>query len=144
MAGEGIVVGVDGSPSSVEALRWALGQASLTGDAVEAVCAWSQKYSYGGFPIAAMEDWEKGAETALDNVLSSFPADQVERVGRRVVRGHPVTVLLECAADARLLVVGSRGHGGFTGMLLGSVSQHVASHAGCPVVIVRPPAETDA
>jgi nucleotide-binding universal stress UspA family protein len=60
-------------------------------------------------------------------------------VSQRAVMGHPAKVLLDAAADAALLVVGSRGRGGFTGMLLGSVSQHVIARAACPVVVVREP-----
>jgi nucleotide-binding universal stress UspA family protein len=132
-----IVVGVDGSPSSLDALRWALGQARLDGGTVEAVTAWSAPSALGGYPISAEEDWEKDGEQALDTALSEVGDAEVDGVGRFVLPGHPAAVLLDRAAGADLLVVGNRGHGGFTGMLLGSVTQHVVAHAPCPVVVVR-------
>jgi nucleotide-binding universal stress UspA family protein len=132
-----IVVGVDGSSASLDALRWALAQARLAGDAIDAVLAWRPPAAYGGYPVIAEEDWQANAEEVLDTALSEVPEAADARMVRHVVQGHPVDVLLERAAGADLLVVGSRGLGGFSGMLLGSVSQHVVAHAPCPVLVVR-------
>ena len=139
-----IVVGVDGSSHSEEALRWALGQARLTGQPVEAVTSWRVPVDYGdGGAHALMAlDWEGDATSTLeDTVAKVVGSPDADRVSRRVVQGHPAKVLVDAAADAALLVVGSRGRGGFTGMLLGSVSQHVIARAACPVVVVRTPVE---
>ena len=85
-------------------------------------------------------DWEGPARSTLaDTVASVLDRPDADRVSQRVVEGHPAQVLLDAAADAALLVVGSRGRGGFTGMLLGSVSQSVVARAACPVVVVRAP-----
>jgi nucleotide-binding universal stress UspA family protein len=140
--GTRIVVGVDGSPHSEEALRWALGQARLTGRPVDAVRAWRIPVGYGveaGGPLL-LHDWEGHAAGSLRDTVASVvePAD-VDRVSQRVVKGHPAAVLLDAAVDAALLVVGNRGRGGSTGMLLGSVSRHVIARATCPVVVIRPP-----
>jgi nucleotide-binding universal stress UspA family protein len=138
-----IVVGVDGSSHSEAALRWAIGQARITGQQVEAVISWSFPADLGigaAGPLAAY-DWEGVAATTLKETVAHAvdPSDE-DRVAQRVVLGHPAKVLLDAAADADLLVIGSRGRGGFTGMLLGSVSQHVIARAACPVVVVRDPA----
>ncbi len=130
-----IVVGVDGSPASAEALSWAARQARLTGAALEAVTAWTYPMTYG-FPVIANVDWEHGARTVLTDAIHAVLGDDAD-VLRRVVEGHAAQVLTEAAVGADLLVVGSRGHGGFTGLLLGSVSEHVVTHAPCPVVVVR-------
>ena len=134
-----IVVGVDGSPASLGALEWAVRQASFTGAVVEAVTAWHFPGAYGGYPIAAQTDWQSNAQTIQDIAVKEALGDEATSLVRRVAQGHPVTVLLDAAAGADLLVVGSRGHGGFTGMLLGSVSEHVVAHAPCAVVVVRSP-----
>ncbi|GAA0529203.1 universal stress protein [Saccharopolyspora subtropica] len=135
-----IVVGVDGSESSRNALRWALQQAALTGAVVHAVCAWEFPafYSWEGGPLPP-DDFEESARRSLDDAV-----DEVERetgppapIERHLTHGHAAQALLDAAADADLLVVGSRGHGSFYGALLGSVSQRCAVHAQCPVVIVR-------
>jgi nucleotide-binding universal stress UspA family protein len=139
-----IVVGVDGSSHSEKALRWALGQARLTGQPVDAVTSWSIPVAFGEAAGALMGiDWKGAATRTLENAVAKAvdPAD-ADRVSQRAVMGHPAQVLLDAAADAALLVVGSRGLGGFTGMLLGSVSQHVAARAACPVVVIRAPADT--
>ena len=134
-----IVVGVDGSPSSVQALRWALEQARITGAPVCAVCAWDLPAS--PTYVAVEEDIgyrEEGARTVLDGAIKDATGDaEALPVEREVVCGHPAKVLVDASTDAGLLVVGSRGHGGFAGLLLGSVSQHVVAHASCPVVVVR-------
>ncbi len=138
-----IVVGVDGSPASEEALRWALGQSRLTGQSVHAVYAWDYPmYSgAGGVDMVDGFDWEGDSAVILQNAVSRVLKDaDVESVVQHVLRGHAAGLLLEAAADADLLVVGSHGHGGFLGMLLGSVSQHVVAHAPCPVVVLHAPA----
>ena len=103
--GHRIVAGVDGSPSSLEALRWAVRQAELTGSTVDAVMAWQP-------PAASGLAWGVSVDDLTDY-------------------GD---------LTAKLLVVGSRGRGGFASALLGSVSQHVTYHARCPVVVIREPA----
>jgi nucleotide-binding universal stress UspA family protein len=134
-----IVVGVDGSPSSVQALRWALEQARLTGAPVCAVSAWALPASPTWLAVEEDADyWEEGARTVLDDAIKDATGDaEALPVQREVVGGHPAKVLIDASTDAGLLVVGSRGHGGFTGLLLGSVSQHVVAHASCPVVVVH-------
>jgi nucleotide-binding universal stress UspA family protein len=134
-----IVVGVDGSDSSIEALRWAVGQAKLTGASLEVMTAWEYPVSYG-WTVPWPEDFnpEKEAEDALaQTVRSEVGPDSGLEVQETVVEGHPAPALLEAAKKANLLVVGSRGHGAFAGMMLGSVSEHCASNASCPVVVVR-------
>jgi nucleotide-binding universal stress UspA family protein len=138
-----IVAGVDGSPCSVWALRWAVRQARLTGGSVEAVFAWEYPTSYGGYgwvPYGFAEgtDFEEAAEHILaDSISQATGPDDPVSVRPIVVRGNPAQVLLDAAEDADLLVVGSRGRGGFTAALLGSVAQHCVYHAGCPVVVIR-------
>jgi nucleotide-binding universal stress UspA family protein len=131
-----IVVGVDGSPASLQALRFAHRQADLTGAELHAVTTWTYPLSYDE-PVDPT-DWEANARTILDAALAeALPAAAVAGVRRHVAEGHPAGVLLGFVGEADMLVVGSRGHGGFTGMLLGSVSQHVVAHGPCPVVVVR-------
>ncbi len=131
-----IVVGVDGSDSSIDALRWAVRQAELTSCDLEAVTSWQHPIGYEADLAAEEEDWEMLAKTNLDGALAKVEAEGVE-VRRTVSQGHPAKVLTDASTDADLLVVGSRGYGGFAGMLLGSISGHVSSHAHCPVVVVR-------
>jgi nucleotide-binding universal stress UspA family protein len=142
--GPRIVAGVDGSPSSLSALRWAVRQAGLTGATVDAVIAWHYPVVVGGaFGVAPMVtaggfDVAENAEKVLTEAISSA-VDPGSGVSVRpvVVEGNPAQVLLDAADGADLLVVGSRGHGGFTEALLGSVSQHCVHHAHCPVVVIR-------
>ena len=138
-----IVVGVDGSPASLSALEWAVRQGALTGAVVEAVTAWHFPAAYGGYPIVAQTDWHANAQIIQDLAVKETLGDEASSLLRRVAQGHPVSVLLDAAAGADLLVVGSRGHGGFTGMLLGSVSEHVVAHAPCAVVVVKTPLATE-
>lgn len=135
-----IVVGVDGSESAEEALRWAVGQSRLTGQPGDAVISWSipVDFGMGGAGVIATFDRQGvAASTMQETVAKVVDAPDADRVSQRVVMGHPAQVLLGAAADAALLVVRSRGRGGFTGMLLGPVSQHVVARAACPVVVVR-------
>lgn len=134
-----IVVGVDGSPSSREALRWAVRQAALTSSVVDAIIAWHDPSSYGGYGwLIADTSYEKFAAKTLSETVDSAVAESTGVTVRQHVRaGNPAHVLLDAADGADLLVVGSHGHKGFAGMLLGSVSQHCVHHAPCPVVIIR-------
>ncbi|MHB6904440.1 universal stress protein [Streptomyces sp. DB-54] len=138
-----IVVGVDGSESSKEALRWAVRQAELTDSAVYAVTAWEYPPLYGSIgwidaPQELAGDIKGAASRALDDaVKEAVPPEQMARVRCGLAYGTPAAVLLDQARGADLLVVGSHGHGGFAGALLGSVGRHCAQHAPCPVVVVR-------
>jgi nucleotide-binding universal stress UspA family protein len=138
-----IVVGVDGSQCSKAALRWAMTQARLIDATVEAVNAWQDPvmlgYSYGWAPAVFEGDSVPTiTEKTLDETVAEVAGhlDHPVEVRTRVAQGHPAQVLLEAATGAQLLVVGSRGHGTFAGILLGSVSQHCLQHASCPVVVV--------
>jgi nucleotide-binding universal stress UspA family protein len=143
-AGAGrIVVGIDGSQPSREALRWAVAQAVLTSGRVQAVIAWSHPLS-SGLPVLAEVDWRGDARRALDVALAEVLGEGAAAVEPCAMEGHPARVLLQAAKGADLLVVGSRGHGGFAGVLLGSVSDYVVKHAPCPVVVVRPVAQPTA
>ncbi|MEW2548252.1 universal stress protein [Streptomyces sp. NPDC047002] len=132
-----VVVGVDGSPSSKEALRWAVSQAKDTGAVVEAVIAWDVPVT--GWPAAVpSRQFAAWAAGTLDETVEDVLGAEVPVTVRRAARGgHPAKVLVDAARGADLLVVGSRGHGGFAGALLGSVGLHCARHAPCPVVVVR-------
>jgi nucleotide-binding universal stress UspA family protein len=138
-----IVVGVDGSQASKAALAWAIGQAELTDATVEAVMAWEYPIAFAGVgyaPIGSVmdTDFAGNAEQVLGAAISETvdPASKV-KVSATAREGNAARILLEAVQGADLLVVGSRGHGGFTEALLGSVSQHCVHHAKCPVVIVR-------
>ncbi len=138
-----IVVGVDGSLSSQAALQWAADQAALTEAGVEAVIAWEYPALAAGFgwaPTAMItaSQYREYAEKVVADAISKVagPGAGVP-FSTRVGEGNAAQVLLDEAAEAELLVVGSRGHGTFAGAVLGSVSQRVAHHAPCPVVVVR-------
>jgi nucleotide-binding universal stress UspA family protein len=142
-----IVVGVDGSAGSRAALAWALGEAELRGATVRAVHAWTVPtvpVATAGFTPAAVRstgdatEYERMSREVLDAtvdaVVSASDADAA--VHRVLVQAPPAQALISAAVDAELLVVGSRGLGGFKELLLGSVSHQCANHAPCPVVIV--------
>jgi nucleotide-binding universal stress UspA family protein len=135
-----IVVGVDGSDPSKAALAWAIRQGRLTGATVEAVIAWELPVNYGT-PAPLMPprtDCEEVAREIVTLAIAdvSSPDEQVT-IRRKVVEGNAPRALLDASVGADLLVVGSRGHGGFVEALLGSVSQHCVHHATCPVVVIR-------
>jgi len=133
-----IVVGVDGSPSSKAALAWAIGQAGLTGAVVEAITVWDFPNTYG-YPMPVSDiDWEQFARQALGDAIAEVATDAPSvEIRKEVVEGYAAEVLVKASAGADLLVVGSRGHGGFVEALLGSTGQHAVHHAACPVVITR-------
>lgn len=132
-----IVVGVDGSPASLHALRWAITQAELTAASVQAVLTW-QTPGQVGFDIQIpVVDWAHLAQRTLEVALKEVGDGSALDVETLVRQGHPAKVLVDVSAGAQLLVVGSRGHGGFAGLLLGSVSEYVIAHASCPVLVIR-------
>ncbi len=127
------------SASSKAALGWAIRQAKLTGAVVDAVIAWRYPGAYGyPGPVGDDTDYSELAAKVVTDTIAEVagPAGPAE-IRPKVMEGNPAAVLLAASAGAELLVVGSRGHGGFVEALLGSVSQHCVHHAACPVVIIR-------
>jgi nucleotide-binding universal stress UspA family protein len=133
-----IVVGVDGSKPSEMALRWAAHLAATFDANLEAVTAWEYPPGYGWASVPP--DWNPGQD--MENVLKDtmhavFGDNPPAGLLAEVREGGAARVLLDASEDASMLVVGSRGHGGFVGLLLGSVSTNVAEHASCPVLIIH-------
>jgi len=138
-----IVVGVDGSETSSFAVRWGTREAVLRGEALRLVSVWEMPTFGSSFGAAAYSgDLVKALrETAEDNLAQALDivraiTNDVE-VTMEAVEGNAASILLDRSREADLLVVGSRGLGGFRDLLLGSVSERCANHAACPVVIVR-------
>jgi nucleotide-binding universal stress UspA family protein len=153
-----VVVGVDGSAGAKEALRWALAEGRLRKSPVRAVHAWTFGYSGGnveGYPYwggpldpytslgVDLSDLHRAAEDLLERSLADLGDETGDvEIERQVVQGAAAEVLVSAATPDDLLVVGSRGHGGFASLLLGSVSQQCVHHAACPVVVVHSPKPT--
>lgn len=139
MAQGRIVVGVDGSPDSLSALRWAADYAKATGLGVEIICAYDAAFPdpYSGTVLVQADEIERIAKESLQHIIDAAELDgiDVEAIARP---GHAPVVLLEAAKEAPLLVVGSRGHGALASMLLGSTSRAILHHPPCPVVVVPP------
>jgi nucleotide-binding universal stress UspA family protein len=139
-----IVVGIDDSAGARAALRWAIEQAKLTGSTVEAVHAYDFHVAWVDEPAMHFEEWRQEAEAQarahLNEVISDATGGGHEvPVSAVAVEGRATPTLLDASTGADLLVVGSRGRGGFAGLLLGSVSQHCAEHGRCPVVVIPTP-----
>lgn len=151
-----VLVGVDGSPGAETALRWALGEARLRGATLHVVYVWrlplyatAPEPAFAGAPPfhgALDEEFGEAMASEAQEVLNRCIAGierEAEELGVEVraeaIRGNPSHVLVGLAGDADLLVVGSRGRGGFKGLLLGSVSQQCVQHSPCPTVVVRIP-----
>jgi nucleotide-binding universal stress UspA family protein len=138
-----VVVGVDGSAESVRALGWAARYATATGARVQALLAWHYPAAAGQAPVGVAHDpvhkeTEAQQLAILDEAIGKAYSGQPGQVAEaRLGYGHPAQVLIDASREADLLVVGHRGHGAFTGMLLGSVSIHCVTGALCPVVVVR-------
>jgi nucleotide-binding universal stress UspA family protein len=136
-----IVVGTDGSPSSVGAVRWALEAATLVGAWLDVVLVWNPDIDFGWMGTPPVHGWVTDPATqghavvrsVMDRVCEEPPADTVRTF---VIEGDPVRCLLAHAAGADVLVLGDRGAGGFLGLQLGSVASACVSHAPCPVLIV--------
>ncbi len=141
-SGPAVVVGVDGSGESADALSWAARYAAATGATITVVISWHYPAA-GLVPAAPPPDGvtaqvRADMQTALDKVVADvFGTATPDKVVTKVAYGHPAMVLVDESREADLLVLGRRGHGAFTGMLLGSVSIHCVTNAECPVVVVR-------
>ena len=159
-----ILVGVDGSQGSLKALLWALGEGRARKLPVNAVFAWEYHPRWvdpglgsmlplayqpeGCVPEDEFADAANSVGKLLDAAISTAAESDPDRASgqvpltREMVQGHAAHVLLKSVSETDMLVVGSHGHGGFIGALLGSVSQHVVSHSQCPVVVVPAPQRT--
>ena len=138
MAAESLVmVGVDGSDHSLNALRWAATHAVQVGGRLQTVICWHWPATAGLAQVPTNFDPREDAGKALDEIVgkmaAEFPGLSIEQV---VVQGHPPTAMVEQSKQAQLLVVGRRGHGAIASALMGSVSAHCSAHAACPVVVV--------
>jgi nucleotide-binding universal stress UspA family protein len=137
-----IVVGVDGSPGSRKALAWAAAEAADHGSDLVVVNVWEHTLMPPAGSVSVSERYvpDSSQRTAdeLTQVIKEELGEEPPVFVQPVVKqGRPAKVLIEESANADLLVVGPRGHGGFVGLVLGSVSQHVAAYAKCSVVVVR-------
>jgi nucleotide-binding universal stress UspA family protein len=138
-----VVVGVDGSEGSRRALRYAAEEAEAHGAGLTALLAYSVPVppvtvGLGAPPLRSADTSRDDAEDLLAaTVRETLGEEPAVKVGTEVVEGSAAAALIDASQGCDLLVVGTRGHGGFAGMLLGSVSQHLAAHAGCTVAVVR-------
>jgi nucleotide-binding universal stress UspA family protein len=138
-----VVVGVDGSAESISALKWAAHYGAATGATIKPVLCWHYPAAVGTAPVgkapkAISDEVRAEMQETLDKALTeAFGTATPAHVQAEVAYGHPAVVLVDESQQADLLVVGNRGHGQFTGMLVGSVSIHCVTNAACPVVVVR-------
>jgi nucleotide-binding universal stress UspA family protein len=142
-----VVVGVDGSAGSREALQWGIVEARLREVPLRAIHAWTYAqplipsligYAYSAEYVDSTNDERQhAAERLLEHVTATLAKTHEIEIERVTAEGPAARVLIDSVGEDDLLVVGSRGHGGFSSLLLGSVSQQCAHHAPCPVVIVR-------
>ena len=137
-----IVVGVDGSAGSRRALTWAAAEAASHGSDLVVVNVWEHTLLPPAGSVSVSEHYvpdpsQRTAEDLLQVIKEELGEEPPVLVQPLVKQGRPAKVLIEESAEADLLVVGPRGHGGFAGLVLGSVSQHVAAYAKCPVTVVR-------
>jgi nucleotide-binding universal stress UspA family protein len=139
-----IVVGVDSSRTSLKALRWAVDEAALRGSSLVLVHAFPRPELVGMTMVVTLptdDELRQASEQVLTEALTEIGGAGDVPVTHHVGAGGAASVLVEAAKDAELLVIGSRGLGGFRGMLLGSVTQQVIAHAPCPVVVLTPDEE---
>ncbi len=137
-----VLVGVDGSRGSRKALTWAAAEAAEHGADLVVLRVWEHAVpgasGSGSVPLGDVPDPDEAAGEELVAIIKEELGEDPPVVALpRVKHGRPAEVLIEESAAANLLVVGTRGHGGFAGLVLGSVSQHVAAYAQCPVTVVR-------
>ena len=137
-----IVVGVDGSAGSRKALRWAAAEAADHGADLVVVNVWEHTLLPPAGSVSVSEHYvpdpsQRTADELLQVIKEELGDQPPILVQPHVKQGRPAKVLIDESAEAELLVVGERGHGGFAGLVLGSVSQHVAAYAKCPVTVVH-------
>jgi nucleotide-binding universal stress UspA family protein len=132
-----IVVGVDGSPESVLALKWAQTLAGPLEATITAVTAWHFETSFGPYSPSEWNPDSDAQQILKDALAQAFGHQLPPGLKGHTFRGSPAQVLIDEGKSAKMLIVGSRGHGGFAGMLLGSVSSACAEHASCPVLVVH-------
>jgi nucleotide-binding universal stress UspA family protein len=141
----GIIVGIDGSGHSQLALEWALKEAALRRVPVTVIAVHEAVRGFFSGPTVYAHDPEQTEQAAAtvreetEKVLATLGDARPESVTIHAVHGFPVEEILKAGQDAELIVVGSRGAGGFARMTMGSVAYQVSEHAPCPVTIVRPP-----
>lgn len=136
-----IVVGVDGSPGSRKALTWAAAEAAQHGTDLVVLNVWEHTLLPPAGSVTVSERYVPDpSQRTTDDLLHVIKEELGEEppvpVKAQVKQGRPAKVLIDESANADMLVVGKRGHGGFAGLVLGSVSQHVAAYAKCPVTVV--------
>jgi nucleotide-binding universal stress UspA family protein len=133
-----VIAAVDGSEESARALRWAAEYVQRVGGLVHAISVWHQPVQFGYRLPTSDEELEQRARTSLDEVVASVKAEFPDVDLRpRLLRGHVVDELVGLSMQADLLVLGNKGHGAFTGMMVGSVALKLVHHARCPVLVVR-------
>jgi nucleotide-binding universal stress UspA family protein len=134
-----IVVGIDGSPAATAALDWAATMADSTGASVEVIATWQWPTGYGAGPMfpAEYDPADDAARIAREAIDSARPLHRGVEFVALVVEGHASKVLVDASRGAELLALGTRGHGELGGLLLGSVTEHCAAHAHCPVLVFR-------
>jgi nucleotide-binding universal stress UspA family protein len=137
-----IVVGVDGSPGSRRALAWAAAEAAEHGADLIVVNVWEHTLLPPAGSVSVSEHYvpdpsQRTADDLLGVIKEELGDDPPVRVQPQIKQGRPAKILIDESAQADLLVVGNRGHGGFAGLVIGSVSQHVAAYAKCPVTVVH-------
>ncbi|WP_232796901.1 universal stress protein [Blastococcus atacamensis] len=138
----GVLVGHDGSANAQEALVWAAGLAARTGLALQVVRSWGlttapRPRTWEPGYVPPLDDFEEAVRDELNACVAHAALDPSVLVHTHVVHAQPAASLIAAAENADLLVVGARGHGGFAGLLLGSVSDQCVHHAPCPVTVVR-------
>jgi len=137
-----IVVGVDGSPGSRKALAWAAAEAADHGADLSVVNVWEHTLLPPAGSVSVSEHYvpepsQRTTDELVRVIKEELGDDPPVQIQARVKEGRPAKVLIDESTGADLLVVGQRGHGGFAGLVLGSVSQHVAAYAKCAVTVVR-------
>ncbi|MBK0869192.1 MAG: universal stress protein [Saccharopolyspora sp.] len=133
-----VVAGIDGSDESQRALRWAAEYVQKVGGLVHAVSVWHQPVQFGYRLPTSDSELEQRARQQLDKVAEAvraeFPSVDIRE---RLIRGHVVDELVGLSPQADMMVLGNKGHGAFTGMMVGSVALKLVHHARCPVLVVR-------
>ena len=133
-----VVAGIDGSDESQRALRWAAEYVQKVGGLVHAVSVWHQPVQFGYRLPTSDSELEQRARQQLDKVAEAVRAEfpSVD-ICERLIRGHVVDELVGLSPQADMMVLGNKGHGAFTGMMVGSVALKLVHHARCPVLVVR-------